>query len=322
MPPPRAAQPVGGDRAPRRRRPRPPVGLMVGQRRDLGAGVHRRDPPVHAQCIGLRREPSSLEELLEARVLREEARRRLGADPAGARDLVRRISAECDEVGNLLRLDAVALADLRGADPRELADPAHRLQDRDVVRHELESVAVGRRDQGGAAACALRGDRRSQEVVGLVARCLAADDSGGLEQGRGEIELLEQRGVEDTSRLVSGQQLVPVRRDGQRVPSDEDRTRPLRLPEPQQHRRDTGEEVARPTVLAADRARQRMERAVGERVAVDDEQRHGHAIAPSGGAEPTACSSAVIDSRRRSVAICAASASSRATRSPISIGVP
>ena len=67
--------------------------------------------------------------------------------------------------------------------------------------------------------------------------------------------------------------------------------------------------VPGPAVRAADRLRQRVVRAVRERVAVDDEQRPHAAVTRLRarsigvrGSEPTDCSSAVIASRSRSVA--------------------
>ena len=52
--------------------------------------------------------------------------------------------------GTCSGLDPVALAHLRRADPGELADPLHRLQDRHAVADELEGVAVGGRHDAPA----------------------------------------------------------------------------------------------------------------------------------------------------------------------------
>ena len=70
----------------------------------------------------------------------------------GAGHLVGRVAAQRDEVGHLRGLDAVALANLGRADPRELGDALHRLEDGRPLGDELERVAVGGGDEGQASA--------------------------------------------------------------------------------------------------------------------------------------------------------------------------
>ena len=84
-----------------------------------------------------------------------------------------------------------------------------------------------------AATAAAR--KSSASKPGALPQTIPAD----AEQAGREVELLEQLRVEDAARLVAGELLVAVGRDGQRVPADEHRARTLRLPEPQQHRRQT-----------------------------------------------------------------------------------
>jgi len=79
--------------------------------------------------------------------------------------------------------------------------------------------------------------------------------------------LLEQRAVELASRLVPLECLVPVRRHLERVPTDDDRTGLLLLPQPRHHVREADEGVE------VDRLRQPVICAVRKRVAVDREQR-------------------------------------------------
>ena len=161
----------------------------------------------------------------------------------------------------------------------QLADAADRLQDRDVGSRELERVAVGGRDERRAAARPLAGHRGGEKVVGLEALLLAADDARRRDERRQQGELVEDLGVELAARLVGLEQLVAVGRDEERVPADDDRTRPLGLPEAQQHRHEADQRVRRPAVVAPERLRQSVERAVCERVAVDGEQRL-HAATP------------------------------------------
>ena len=232
----------------------------------------------------------------------------LRADAGRARDLVRRIAAERDEVRHLLGLDAVALAHLRRADARELRDALDRLQDRHPVGHELERVAI-RCDDGHRPRprpCA-----GGEEVVGLVPRCLADEESERLRQPRQPSELLEDRGLELAPRLVGGERLVPVRRRLERVPADEHRLRLLGVPEPHEEAREADEGVGRPAV-SLDRLRDRVVGAMGERVAVDGQQ----------GAAHSDSSSAPIASISRSVAIRAASPVSTPARSSSCTGGP
>ena len=76
-------------------------------------------------------------------------------------------------------------------------------------------------------------------------------------------------------RLVRRKRRVPVRRDVERVPGDDDRARPLVLPQAQEHVREADERF-RAAVRSAHRLRQRVVRAVREGVAVDDEERRAH----------------------------------------------
>ena len=100
---------------------------------------------------------------------------------------------------------------------------------------------------------------------------------------------------------------MPVGRHGERVPGGQNRPRGLFVPQADQQAADSVEEVPAAPVGAADRLRERVVVAVGERVAVDDQQR-SHA-------ERSSSSIAAIS---RSVATCGAS--SRPARSSSGIG--
>src|SRR5205814_1739166 len=118
-------------------------------------------------------------------------------------------------------------------------------------------------------------------------------------------ELFEQRVLEHAPGLVRVERLVAVCRHFQRVPGHEHYVRPLALPEPRQHVGDADDRVP------ADRLRQRVIGAVGERVAVDCEQQ-----------AQSDASSSWIFAISRSVASWAASETSRPRRSSISTGEP
>ena len=189
-----------------------------------------------------------------------------------AGDLVGRVAAQRDEVRHLLGLDAVALAHLGRPDARELAHTLDRLKDRHAVGDELERVAVRRRDEHRAGP---RARRRGEEVVGLVAARLRDREAERLDECGQHPELLEDRLLELAARLVLGQRLVAVGRRLERVPGDEHRLGLLRLPEPHQEVREADERVQ------ADRLRQRVVGAVGQRVAVDRQEHAAHSDASS-----------------------------------------
>ena len=254
-----------------------------GQRR---LAIHRRDVPVEPQRVRLGREAALLERRLEAAVLGEQRGGRLRADSAGARDLVRRIAAQRDEVRYLGRLDAVALAHLCRPDAGQRPAALLRLQHDRPLADELERVAVAARHDRRAAARLLERDPGGEEVVRLVPVRLRGREAHRLDELRRQVELVEQLLVELAPGLVGGQRGVPVGRHGERVPGREHRARRLLLPEPDQQAADPVEQVPAAAVGAPDRLRQRVVVAVRERVAVDDQERS------RGGAQWTATLSA------------------------------
>ena len=158
----------------------------------------------------------------------------------------------------------------------------------------------------------LRGDGGAEEVVRLEPVPLARDHPRRLDQPWQQIQLLEDLGVEIPPGLVRLEQLVAIRRHADRVPADDDRPRPLRLPQALEHRHEPDQRIRRPTVVTPERARQSMEGAVREGVAVDCEQ----------GLHESVPSSSAIATVSRSVAAWAASSSGIDPRSASSIGSP
>ena len=130
-----------------RSRARSPVRLVVGELGERRGRVERRDLPVGRERLRLGGEASCCEQRLERAVLVQQRGGRLGADPSSARDAIGGVSAQRDEVHDLRRVDAVALAHLGGADAHHLADTARRLQDRRRRARQLEGVAIRRRHQ-------------------------------------------------------------------------------------------------------------------------------------------------------------------------------
>jgi hypothetical protein len=145
------------------------------------------------------------------------------------------------------------------------------LEHGDLLRDELERIAVGSRDERGAALVLLPHRGRCEEVVGLVAGLFRVRETCGRDERRQEVELFEELAVEHAARLVEVQRLVSVRRYVERVPGNENRPRLLVLPEPEQHVCEADQRVRRATVRPPHRLRQRVIRPMGEGVAVQYE---------------------------------------------------
>ena len=211
----------------RRRGVRVQRGVVRDRHGDVAA--HRGDVEVAPQLVraALDREPLARCELgrvgdhpFEIAVAPQQLGGGLLPDAAGARDVVGGVAAQCDQIGHLLGLDAVALAHAGAIDALEHAART-RMQRRRHVRDELVGVAVARDDERTAAARLLLGHRRGEQVVGLV-----RDDLGGGEAERlghlgHAVELLaEVVGERIALPLVGRQQLVAVGRHA-RVEADD-----------------------------------------------------------------------------------------------------
>src|ERR1051325_7297531 len=244
-----------------------PRGILVCEGRERGRGVQRSYSPVEPQVLRLGRESPSGQSSLERAVLAQDVCGLLGPDARGAGELVRRVSAERDEVRYLLGVDPVTLAHLVRADPRQLGDAANRLQDRRPFTRELERVAVRGGDERRAAALLLEHDRGREEGVRFITRRLGMGEPGRAAQLRQHLELLEERLVEDAPALVRLERLVAVGRVAERIPADQNRARLLRLPEPKEHVREA-DDAAEP-----DRLRHPVVGRVRERISIDDEER-------------------------------------------------
>ena len=204
--------------------------------------------------------------------MRSRAAAPFGPTPACARQPVGRIAAQCDEVGDLSGIDAVALAHLLRSNARHLTG-ADRVQDSRRSRRQLKGIAIATCHQRGAAAPLLGRDRGRKEVIGLVAGCLGVGEAAGGDESGQQIELIDELGVERASALIRRQSLVPIGRLIERVPADQNGARMLVPEEPQQEIGETDDRAAAAAVAAPDRLRQAVIRPVREGISVDDEQR-------------------------------------------------
>src|SRR5204863_6402043 len=75
-----------------------PRGCLVVEGRDGSGGVQRRHSPVEAKLLRLRGEATRLERRLERTVLAQDVGGLLRPDAGRARELVRRIPAQRDEI--------------------------------------------------------------------------------------------------------------------------------------------------------------------------------------------------------------------------------
>jgi hypothetical protein len=212
-----------------------------------------------------------LEHLLEGPVLGDQLRCRLVADAGDARDVVRRVAFEPDEIGDLVGPDSVASVDALGRVHVHVGDAPRGHHQADVVGDELERVAVGGDDACPDAGFVGAGGKRRDHVVRLPALELEVAVAERLDDGTEVGELLLQQSRHGTALgLVLLGQLVPVH--GPRIPRDRDALGTVVGEQLEEHVREAeqgvrGEALGRRQLLG-----EREEGPVGEVVAVDEEQ--------------------------------------------------
>jgi hypothetical protein len=189
---------------------------------------------------------------------------------------VGRVTAKCDEVGHLLRVDPVTLPHLGRADPGHLAG-AHRMQDRGHLRRELEGIPVPAGDERGPASPLFMRDGSCEEIVRLISGGLGICETACRDEVRQILQLVNQLVVELPPTLVSREGGVPIRRAIQGVPADKDGSGQLCLIETQEEVRETDNGAPSPPAPPTYGFRQPVIGAVGERIPVDDQQRLDHA---------------------------------------------
>ena len=182
--------------------------------------------------------------VLERAVLRDQLAGGLVADPRDARDVVRRVALEPDEVRHLVGPNAVAELDALGRVDVDLCDAARRHHQRDVLAAELECVAVGRDDARlDARLVGARRDRRDH-VVRLPALELEVPVAERLDDRTEVRELLPQQvRHRPTALLVRLRDLRAVGRT--RVPRDGDAARRVVREQLEEHVREAEQRVRR-----------------------------------------------------------------------------
>jgi hypothetical protein len=229
------------------------------------------DVEVLPESVGDRRKAPFGERGLEGSVLLDDRGGAAGPDPGSTGDPVRGVAPKGDEVRHLLGIHAVALAHLVRPHALQLGHAALRMEDRGSLRRELEKVTVVREDEHRSIALLLGVHSGCEEVVRFVPGCLRPRKAERLDQLRQAVELIGQVTRKIAPGLVLGQKLVAVRRDGEGVECDENSSRFLGLPRPDEHVGEPDDHVRRLAFSVLDRARKGVIRAMREVVPVDGE---------------------------------------------------
>ena len=119
-------------------------------------------------------------------------------------------------------------------------------------------------------------DGGGEKVVGLAARGLGGGKAAGGDEERQDVELAQQLGVELPPALIARERLMTIGRRVERVPADKHHARLFLRIETHQEIRKADDGTTAPAVAPPDRFRQGVVGAVGEQVAIDDQQRPAH----------------------------------------------
>ncbi len=196
---------------------------------------------------------------------------RLVPDAGDARDRVARVALEPDEVRHLVGPDAVACLDSSGGVHVHVRDPARRHHQADVLRAELERVAVGRDDARLHARLVRSGRERGDDVVRLPPFELEVLIPEGFDDRPEVRELLAQEVRHRAALgLVLGGDLRPVHRP--RVPCHRHAARLVVREQLEEHVREPEQRVRRLPVRRLELLGKREEPAVREVVPVDEEE--------------------------------------------------
>ena len=209
--------------------------------------------------------------LLDRAVLADQLAGRLVADPGDAGDVVRGVALEPDEVRHLVGANAVASLDAIRRVDVDVGDAARGHHQRDVLGDELEGVAVGGDDGGlDPRFVRLRRERRDH-IVCFPALELEVPVAEGLDDRAEVRELLTQEvRHRPTLGLVVLRDRGPVHRV--RVPGDGDALRLVVGQELEEHVREAEQRVRREALARGELLGEGEEGAVGEVVAVDEEE--------------------------------------------------
>lgn len=159
------------------RRRRPPFEVRGAVRRafelDVAQGRDRAERPQFICVVAQRRRDPRLllvgrrDRALERPVPDQQLGRRFRPDPRRARQPVRRIATQRDEVGHQARRDPVAGDDLVGINLLEPGRLLLQKHDADPLSRALIHVSVAGHDQRAATRISLDARQRAEQIVGL-----------------------------------------------------------------------------------------------------------------------------------------------------------
>jgi hypothetical protein len=264
---------------------RPAVGLAFHRRPQVDSRVEvvleRRQRLRHARVVGVLDQVlfafgagdlvDAFQHLLQRSEFLQQLRGRFLADPGDAGDVVGGVAAQPHQVGHLLRRHPVALDHRLAVVDLGLGDAARGAHHPHSLGNQLVGIAVAGHDHHLDPLLARLAHQRGDHVVGLEAVDLDVGVAEGLDQ-RHQVRplLFEQIGAGFALGLV---EVVGDLAPGHaRVPGDDDALRVVLVDDFDQHRGEAVDRVGRAAVGGPDRLRQGEEGAVGERVAVDQEE--------------------------------------------------
>ena len=137
----------------------------------------------------MRRKASCRNRIFERSILPKDARRSFLADPFRARNAIRRVAPQGDEIGHLPEIHPVPLAHLLRTDAHQFAR-ARWLEDRRRLARELISVAVAGCDNHGPAFALFVRCCCGQKVVGLVTGSLGRREATSRHEVRQNVQLI------------------------------------------------------------------------------------------------------------------------------------
>jgi hypothetical protein len=144
-----------------------PCRLLIGERGQRRFRIHRRDQLIEAEHLSLSLKETGLEDPIKRAVPLHQLGRAFWPDSGSARQFVRRVPAERDEVRHLVWIDAISLLDLFGPNTGYFPAP-RRVQDRCARRGELKRIPIAARHQCRAAGAFLQSNCGGEKVVRLV----------------------------------------------------------------------------------------------------------------------------------------------------------
>ena len=211
------------------------------------------------------------DDLVQAAVLADERARLFGTDAGNAGDVVGRVALESVEIGHELGCDSVVeVVDALGRHDRHVGQALACGHDVDVFGHELVHVAVARHEVHVEAGLISQARARAQNVVAFPALRFENRHVKATEQLFDHGELRVQVGIHRRAlRLVLRQHLHANARLAL-IERHDHGIRVERIDHFEEHVEETEDRVGGAPVRRVHARRNRMERAVHERVAVDD----------------------------------------------------